>query len=142
MQAHTRVQTHTHTGLAYHLRAPSLPPEAPKRTEPTKLGFRYQRCNTPTWPLQWCIPRELIVKSQTLPLVYRLTRPQRHTFYARMELTLRTAATFVLTPPQPYYFMTLLQEERVLRLKNTTKNTFKHNSTFLPKCLCDNILIV
>lgn len=51
------------------------------------------------------------------------------TFHARMELTLRTAATFVLTPPQPYYFMTLLKEE-FYDFKNTTKNGFEHNSTF------------
>jgi len=86
---HTHVHRHTHKACLSEgcvKNSPSTerssPPQAPEGTEPTKLGFRYQKCNTPTWPRQWCIPRELIVKSQTLPLVYRPTRPQRHFIHA------------------------------------------------------------
>ncbi len=87
---HTCTDTHTHSACLSSVgcvkNSPSTecssPPEAPERTEPTKLGFRYQKCSTPTWPRQRCIPRELIVKSQTLPLVYRPTRPQRRFIHA------------------------------------------------------------
>lgn len=44
-----------------------------------------------------CIPRDLIVKSQTLPLVCRLTQPQRH-FINAPGLTLRTAAIHSACP--------------------------------------------
>lgn len=80
--------THTQTGNTHRacLSSPGCVknsssaeyPEVLEEPEPAELGFQYHRHVTPTWPQQQCIPAVLIVKSQMVSLVHRLTQPQRH----------------------------------------------------------------
>lgn len=101
-------------------------PEVPEEPEPAELGFQYHKPVTPTWPQWQCIPAELIVKSQMVSLVHRLTQPQQHFINAASSRggQLQSAQT-VLGPVSSHW-----REKTLLQFKCKQIKSFKLSLSF------------